>query len=118
MLTINMKHRTTIGILVLSLAVSSVSVSSLFGARNAGPPAPTGGLENGTLALRFSETGLSVLTNKLTGKSYALSAEPFVLQVEIGGIRFRAAAGDFLLIKTENSSPASLRFHYDGTGAR
>jgi hypothetical protein len=118
MVRINMKHRTTIRILVLSLSLSSFSVPSLFGSRNAGPPTPTGGLENGTLSLRFSEPGLSILTNKLTGRSYTLSAEPFALLFEIGGSRFRATAGDFLLIKTENPSPASLRLHYGGAEGR
>ena len=112
------KQRTSCGILVVSLVLSSFCAPSLFGARTAGPQATAGKLENGTMSLLFMDPGAAVLTNKLTGKSYALSAEPFILQLEIGGSRFRAAAGDFLLIGTENSSPASLRFRYDGTGAR
>ena len=60
----------------------------------------------------------AVLTNKLTGKSYALGAEPFVLVLEIAGSRFRAAAGDSLLVETENVSPALLRLRYDEVGGK
>ncbi len=104
--------------LAWSLVFSSFFVPFLLGSRKSGPPALTGGLENGTLSLRFSEPGTAVLTNKLTGSAYTLSAEPFALLIEIGGSRFQATAGDFLLINTENPSPALLRFHYDGTGER
>jgi hypothetical protein len=109
-----MKLKTTIRILTLSLALWSLSVPSLFGSRKAGSPAPAGGLENGTLSLRFLEPGSSVLINKLTGRSFTLSAEPFALVVEIGGSLIQATAEDFLLLKTENPSPASLRLHYGG----
>ena len=47
----------------------------------------TAALKNGTLSLRFPEPGSAILTNKLTGRSYALSAEPFVLLLEIAGNR-------------------------------
>ena len=113
-----MKQRAVIGILASALAVAFVFAPAVFGTRSAQPAAPAGRLENGTLSLRFSGPGSSVLTNKLTGKSYPLSAEPFALLFEIGGIRFQGSAGDFRLIKTENPSPASLRLFYAGAGSR
>jgi hypothetical protein len=113
-----MKYRITTRILALSLALWSLTIPSVFGSRNDGPPATAGGLEDGTLSLRFSEPGLSVLTNKLTGRSYTLSAEPFALLIEIDGIRSRATAEDFLLGKAENPSPASLRLQYGGKEGR
>ena len=82
-----MKHTTAIGLVVLSLSVPSFFVQSLSGARAARPRAAAATLENGTLSLRFPEPGSAVLTNKLTGRSYALSAEPFVLLLEIAGNR-------------------------------
>jgi hypothetical protein len=113
-----MKHTTAIGLLVLSLSAPSFLVLSLAGARAAGSGAATAALENGTLSLRFPEPGSVILTNKLTGKSYALGAEPFVLLLEIAGNRFRATAGDSVLVETENVSPALLRFRYDEVGGR
>ncbi len=113
-----MKHRTAIGLLVLSLSASSILVQSLSGARAVEPRATTAALENGTLSLRFPEPGSAVLTNKLTGRSFALSAEPFVLLLEIAGNRFRAAAGDSLPAETQNVSPNLLRLRYDGVGGR
>jgi hypothetical protein len=112
-----MKRRTSLLILVFSLALSSWSGPSLRGSRNAGPETPAGRIENANLSLRFPEPGSSVLTNKLTGKSYTLSAEPFVFLLEISGCRSQATAADFILIKTENPSPASLRFNYGGSGS-
>jgi hypothetical protein len=82
-----MKHTTAIGLVVLSLSVPSFFVQSLSGARAARPRAAAATLENGTLSLRFPEPGSAVLTNKLTGRSYALSAEPFVLLLELAGNR-------------------------------
>jgi hypothetical protein len=113
-----MKCRITMRILALSLALWSLTVPSVFGSRNDGTPATESGLENGTLSLRFSEPGLSVLTNKLTGRSYTLSAEPFALLIEIDGIRSRVTAEDFLLGKAENPSPALLRLQYGGKEGR
>jgi len=66
--------------------------------------------ENGTLSLRFPEPGSAVLTNKLTGRSYALSAEPFVL---LARDRREPASGDgrgFRPGRAANVSPALLRF--------
>ena len=80
-----MKRTTAIGLMALSLLAPSFLVQSLSGARPARPRAATAALENGTLSLRFPEPGSAVLTNKLTGRSYALSAEPFVLLLEIAG---------------------------------
>ena len=82
-----MKHTTAIALLVLSLSAPSFFVQSLAGARAAGLGTATAALENGTLSLRFQEPGSAVLTNKLTGRSYALGAEPFVLLLEIAGNR-------------------------------
>jgi hypothetical protein len=113
-----MKCRITMRILVLSLALWSLTVPPVFGSRNDGTPTTEGGLENGILSLRFSEPGLSVLTNKLTGRSYTLSAEPFALLIEIDGIRSRVTAEDFLLGKAENPSPALLRLQYGGKEGR
>jgi len=89
-----MKRTTAIGLVVLSLFAPAFFVQSLAGARAARPRAAAAALENGTLSLRIPEPGSAVLTNKLTARSYALSAEPFVLLLEIAGNRFRAAAGD------------------------
>ena len=113
-----MRHTTAIGLLVLAVSAPSSFLQPLSGARAARPRAATAALENGTLSLRFPEPGSAVLTNKLTGRSYALSAEPFVLLLEIAGNRFRAAAGDSLLVEAENVSPTLLRFRYDGVGGR
>ena len=82
-----MKHTTAIGLLALSLFAPSFFVQSLAGDRAARPRSATAAIENGTLSLRFPEPGSAVLTNKLTGRSYALSAEPFVLLLQIAGNR-------------------------------
>jgi hypothetical protein len=82
-----MKHTTAIGLMALFLFAPSFFVQSLAGARPARPRAATAALENGTLSLRLPEPGSAVLTNKLTGRSHALSAEPFVLLLEIAGNR-------------------------------
>ena len=113
-----MKHTTAIGLLVFSLCVPSVLVRALSGTRADRPRTATALLENGALSLRFPESGSAVLTNKLTGKSYALSAEPFVLLLEIAGTRLRAAAGNSLPVETENISPTLMRLRYGGVGGR
>jgi hypothetical protein len=82
-----MKHTAAIGLLALSLFVPAFFVQSLAGARAARPRAATAALENGTLSIRFPEPKSAVLTNKLTGRTYALSAEPFVLVLEVAGNR-------------------------------
>ncbi len=82
-----MNHTTAIGLMALSLFATFFFVQSLPGARAARPQAATAAIENATLSLRFPEPGSAVLTNKLTGRSYALNAEPFVLRLEIAGNR-------------------------------
>ncbi|MBM3295383.1 MAG: hypothetical protein FJY82_12805, partial [Candidatus Aminicenantes bacterium] len=73
-------------------------------------------LENQSLALSFPGPNALRLTNRLSGKSYEISAAPFGLLLEKGGRKAAVTAADFGPPAAARPSAGILRLRYDGLG--
>jgi hypothetical protein len=88
-------------------------------AQSVRPAAGAGGLaplQNQALSLQTNGSDGLRLTNKLTGKSFDITAAPFEFILEIGGRTFPAALSDFARSSVERPSPDLLRVRFEGQG--
>lgn len=98
---------------LVSMALSAASRPQTSGALRTDAPV----LENRALALDLAGPGRFRLTNKLSGKSYDVSAAPFELLLETGGRTAPATGADFALKTVARPSAEAMKVLYEGTGA-
>jgi hypothetical protein len=101
--------------LVSGLTTESFTAGPSFPAplQSAGDPVT---IENSSLSLTISGPDAIRLANKLSGKSYEISAAPFGLLLETGGRKAVVTAADFGPPTVSRPSAEILRLHYDGLG--
>jgi len=88
-------------------------------AQSVRPAAGAGGLsplQNQALSLQTNGSDGLSLTNKLTGKSFDITAAPFEFILEIGGRTFPAALSDFGPASVGKPSTDTLLVRYKGKG--
>ena len=88
-------------------------------AQSVRPAAGAGGLsplQNQALSLQTNGSDGLSLTNKLTGKSFDITAAPFEFILEIGGRTFPAALSDFGPASVGKPSMDTLLVRYKGKG--
>ena len=112
-----------LAVFILSVLASSIGASPKSMPRApAAPPAGQAGpravpaLENAALALEIAGPGSLRLSNKLSGKSYDISAAAFELLVDAPGRAAVVTAADFASASAARPAADVLRLRYEGTG--